>query len=79
MLYKYTGPLSGVTLSDGTEIMLHPGKDVDLPEDEAYVKTLKARGYIKPAQDQAAPAERQVTHRKGRTTQTKKEVTDNVS
>jgi len=30
--YRYSGPASGVTLSDGTEILLWPGKNVSLPE-----------------------------------------------
>ena len=29
--YRYSGPASGVTLSDGTEILLWPGKTVSLP------------------------------------------------
>ena len=31
--YRYSGPASGVTLSDGTEILLWPGKNVSLPEE----------------------------------------------
>ena len=31
MKYRYSGPLSGVTLDNGDEVMLHPGAEVDLP------------------------------------------------
>ena len=44
--YLYTGPLSGVTLSDGTEVMLFPGKEVSFPEGNKYAKTLIAQGYL---------------------------------
>lgn len=30
MKYRYTGPSSGVTLADGTEVLLWPGSVVDL-------------------------------------------------
>ncbi len=48
MKYRYSGPLSGVTLADGTEVMLHPGADVDLPEGHDYTKTLLALGHLSP-------------------------------
>ena len=35
MKYRYSGPLSGVTLDNGDEVMLHPGAEVDLPEGQA--------------------------------------------
>lgn len=51
MKYVYSGPLSGVTLKDGTEVLLHPGAAVELPEDNRYVKTLRARGHLRPDGD----------------------------
>jgi hypothetical protein len=55
MKYRYSGPTSGVTLNvDGKpkEVMLHTGKDVELPESNEYVKTLVALGHLAPAQGQ---------------------------
>lgn len=48
MKYLYSGPLSGVTLQDGTEVLLRNGIEVELPEDNEYVKTLVAFSYLKP-------------------------------
>jgi len=48
MKYLYEGPNSGVTLRDGTEVLLWNGKEVELPEDNDYVKTLLALGNLKP-------------------------------
>ncbi|MCA6221936.1 hypothetical protein [Photorhabdus antumapuensis] len=48
MKYLYTGPASGVTLADGTEVLLWPEKTVDLPEQHDYVKTLIALRYLHP-------------------------------
>ena len=45
MKFKYNGPASGVTLADGTEVLLWPGRDVDLPESE-LTKALEAQGYL---------------------------------
>lgn len=44
--YVYQGPPSGVTFSDGKEVMLFPGVEVELPEENEYVKTLIALGYL---------------------------------
>lgn len=44
--YRYTGPLSGVTLASGQEVMLNPGGDVELPEQDEYTKTLLALGHL---------------------------------
>lgn len=30
-LFTYSGPLSALTLPDGTEVMLFPGREVELP------------------------------------------------
>lgn len=46
MKYRYTGPSSGVTLADGTEVLLWPGSVVDLPESHDYVKTLVALQHL---------------------------------
>lgn len=48
MKYRYHGPLSGVTLNDGQEIMLHPGAEVELPEGHDYTDTLMALGHLVP-------------------------------
>lgn len=45
--YRYSGPASGVTLSDGTEILLWPGKNVSLPEEHDYVKVLVALKHLR--------------------------------
>ena len=44
--YRYAGPLTGVTLKDGAEVLLHDGGLVELPPDNGYVKTLIARGRL---------------------------------
>ena len=49
MKYRYSGPLSGVTLADGQEVMLHPGVEVELPEAHEYIQTLQALGHLAPA------------------------------
>ncbi len=41
--YTYTGPTTGITLSDGREVILHPGQDVTLPADDPYVSALVAQ------------------------------------
>ncbi|AHI67082.1 hypothetical protein [Burkholderia thailandensis] len=51
MKYLYSGPISGVSLQDGTqirEVMLHPGAAVELPEQHEYTKTLLALGHLRP-------------------------------
>lgn len=48
MKYRYSGPLSGVTLDDGREVMLHPDATVDLPETHDYTQTLLALGHLSP-------------------------------
>lgn len=48
MKYRYTGPMSGVTLNDGQEVMLHPNTEVELPEDHDYTRTLLALGHLTP-------------------------------
>jgi hypothetical protein len=52
MRYVYSGPTSGATLEAGAdgilEVMFFDGKEVELPEDNEYVKTLVALGHLKP-------------------------------
>ncbi|VAV76602.1 Uncharacterised protein [Enterobacter hormaechei] len=54
--YRYSGPASGVTLSDGTEILLWPGKNVSLPEEHDYVKVLVALKHLTPVSEETKPA-----------------------
>ena len=54
--YRYSGPASGVTLSDGTEILLWPGKTVSLPEEHDYVKVLVALKHLTPVSEEIKPA-----------------------
>ena len=46
MKYRYSGPLSGVTLDNGQEGMLCPGADVELPPAHDYTQTLLALGHL---------------------------------
>lgn len=46
--YKYSGPVSGATLADGRELMLLPGREVELTPDCEYTKTLLALGHLVP-------------------------------
>ncbi len=55
--YRYSGPLSGVTLDDGREVMLHPEATVPLPADNAYVKTLVAQGLLTEVAAKEPPVE----------------------
>ncbi|MDR1709656.1 MAG: hypothetical protein LBS70_08060 [Candidatus Accumulibacter sp.] len=56
MKYRYNGPISAVSLKDGAEVMLHPGKTVELPAEHEYTKTLLARGHLTPDRTPTAPA-----------------------
>lgn len=56
MKFRYSGPLSGVTLADGQEVMLHPDTEVELPEGNDYVKTLQALGHLAPVAAAPKPA-----------------------
>lgn len=46
--YIYSGPPSGVTI-EGREVMLWPGRPVELPEESGYVSALVAQGRLTPA------------------------------
>jgi len=53
--YLYSGPLSGVTLDSGEEVMLHPGKEVPLPEDNPYVQSLVAQRLLTETKTEVPP------------------------
>lgn len=46
--FKYTGPLTSVTLADGLSVALFPNTEVSLPEDNGFVKTLVAMKRLIP-------------------------------
>lgn len=55
--YLYSGPMSAATLDDGTDVILFPGREVTLPAENAWVKTLVAQKHLTPvAAPKAAPA-----------------------
>lgn len=53
MKFIYGGPASGVTLADGTEVLLWPGQAVDLPTG-GVADVLMARGHLVPVEDRPA-------------------------
>jgi hypothetical protein len=53
MQYRYTGPLTSMTLPDGRDVILIDGQTVDLPDDNPVVQTLVALKRLTP---EAAPA-----------------------
>ena len=63
--YRYSGPLSGVTLrvagEAGTvkevEKALHPGAEVLLPADHPYVRKLMLKGFLTEVAAQSSPTE----------------------
>lgn len=57
MLYRYSGPLTAMTLADGREVILAPGALVDLPEEADVTQTLVALGRLtpEPAQPKTKP------------------------
>ncbi len=58
MKFKYSGPASGVTLADGTEVLLWPGRDVDLPVSE-LTDALEAQGYLQRVAEKPAPKKKE--------------------
>ncbi|BBD77238.1 hypothetical protein [Hydrogenophilus thermoluteolus] len=48
MLYRYTGPLTAMTMPDGREMILADGQTVDAPEDNPVIQTLAALGRLTP-------------------------------
>jgi hypothetical protein len=62
MQYRYTGPLTALTLKTETgprELVLHPNCEVNLPEGNAHVAALVAQGYL--ASEDPAPRTRKPT------------------
>lgn len=53
--YLYSGPPSGVTLDDGQEVLLYPGKTYALPSANPYVLALADQGHLSPAPAKPAP------------------------
>ncbi|MNN46425.1 hypothetical protein D3C81_1608060 [compost metagenome] len=53
MKYLYSGPATGVTHTDGQEILLWPSSEIDLPEDNEWVMTMIARRHLTPVVTQA--------------------------
>jgi len=45
MKFTYHGPASGLTLADGTEVLLWPGHEVELPV-SALTEALQVQGYL---------------------------------
>lgn len=63
MKYIYHGPASGVTLSDGQEILLWTNSEIDLPEDNEWVMTMVARGHLMPViTEEAESNEEEIVH-----------------
>lgn len=57
--YRYEGPVSGVTLREGKsrrEVMLQPGREVELPSDNPHVAALVARRHLIEVAPAPAPA-----------------------
>lgn len=55
MKATYHGPLTGLTLPDGREILLSPGQEVEVPQ-TPEVKTLVALGRLVPVEADAKAA-----------------------
>lgn len=53
-MYRYTGPLTAMTLPDGRELILADGQVVDAPEDNPVIQTLTALGRLTPEAPQKA-------------------------
>lgn len=64
MKFKYSGPASGVTLADGTEVLLWPGHEAELPE-SGLTEALEAQGYLQRVADQGGSTKPAAT-RKGK-------------
>ncbi|EAO2687526.1 hypothetical protein E2X65_20790 [Salmonella enterica] len=63
MKYIYNGPASGVTLADGQEVLLWPGNEIELPEDNEWVMTMIARRHLTPvATEKAEINEEEIVH-----------------
>ncbi|EBP4526275.1 hypothetical protein CB373_08875 [Salmonella enterica subsp. enterica serovar Westminster] len=63
MKYIYSGPASGVTLADGQEVLLWPGNEIELPEDNEWVITMISRRHLAPVVTQEAETnEEEIVH-----------------
>ncbi|ECG1336247.1 hypothetical protein DS259_19700 [Salmonella enterica subsp. indica] len=63
MKYIYSGPASGVTLADGQEVLLWPGNEIELPEDNEWVITMIARRHLTPVVTQETETnEEEIVH-----------------
>ena len=51
MKYMYNGPMSGVTFGNGKEILLHPGKEVEIPS-RKYADKMVKLGYFIPVEEE---------------------------
>lgn len=61
MLFVYNGPLSGVTLCGGVEVMLFPGKEIDLPMENRHVMALVARKHLRPVSEDMHNLKNEIT------------------
>jgi len=55
MRFIYNGPASGVTLANGDEVLLWPGRAVELPVSE-FTEALQDQGYLQPVAEAEKPA-----------------------
>lgn len=55
MRYRYTGPMTAMTLKDGRDVILSPGTLVELPENADVTATLVALGRLAPETDAPEP------------------------
>ncbi|EJX0630334.1 hypothetical protein ODD08_000277 [Salmonella enterica] len=54
MKFIYSGPASGVTLADGSEVLMWPNTEVELPEELDYTQTLLALRHLTPVEEASA-------------------------
>lgn len=54
--FIYKGPMSAATLGDGTDVILMNGREVTLPDNNDWVKSLVAQGRLAPVADRPARA-----------------------
>lgn len=64
--FVYTGPLSGVSLKKGGDVMLVPGAEVRLPEGHGYTERLIRKGWLKEVDVPAAEVETEIEKPKRR-------------
>lgn len=54
--YIYSGPPSAATLPDGRDVILMPGRTIELPDDNAWVRTMAALGHLAKQPEPDKPA-----------------------